>query len=389
MSASTELLTPAGAAAIAAATAEKDPSSLGAADRLRRSFPPELSAEALNLVALRRRAGGKFPRADEMFLTSDGLQQATRPRVAAWRARQFSDAGVTEVWDLGCGLGADAMAFQTAGITARGVEADARTAAYATANLALVEGPPVVNALAEEVTVPEAAGVFLDPARRTDRGRTWRVEDFTPPWSLVTEYLASDRYCCVKLGPGLPKEFIPDGVNAAWVSEHGDVVEASLWNREPEGVRAVVFPRGEGEPIVVVGAARASERRELPTAAVGQWVIEPDNAVIRAGLVTEFAPEHDMWLLDPHLAYLSSDEELPPTPLADVFRVRDVIAPDVKTLRAYVRSMRIGTLEIKVRGLEVDPAKLRRDLKPSGPGRATILLSRSPQGALAIVADRI
>ena len=31
--------------------------------------------------------------------------------------------------------------------------------------------------------------VFCDPARRTDRGRSWRVEDLSPGWSFVLDLL--------------------------------------------------------------------------------------------------------------------------------------------------------------------------------------------------------
>ncbi len=379
-----DILSEQGLRAIEVAEAEADPASLGAAERLRRSFPPELAAQALTQVALRRRAAGKFPRAAEMFLTSDGLQQATRPRVAAWRARLFAEAGMEEVWDLGCGLGADAMAFQEAGIRGQGVEADATTAAFATVNLALVGGPPVIHARAEDVAVPLGAGIFLDPARRTARGRTWDVADFTPPWSLVEGYLEGGRFCCVKLGPGLPKELIPDGVAAIWVSEGGEVVEASLWNRLEAGPAAVVFPRAGGEPEVL---RAGTVPRELPVADIGRYILEPDNAVIRAGLVTEVVPE-GAWLLDPHIAYLSCDG-LPQSTLVDVFEVQDVLPHDIKVLRAHVRQHGIGTLEIKCRGVDVDPATLRRALRPRGGHSATLILSRTPKGAVAVVAHRV
>lgn len=381
-----EILGERGRAALAAASAEADPTSLAAAERLRREFPPDLAAAALTQVALRRRADGKFPRAAEMFLTVDGLQQATRPRVAAWRAGVFREAGVQAVWDLGCGLGADSMAFQQAGVEAQGVEADEATAAFATANLALVGGAPVRHARAEDVEVPPGAGVFLDPARRTARGRSWDVADFTPPWALVERYLASEHFCCVKLGPGLPKGLIPPGVAATVVSEHGDAVEVSLWNRLSPGMAAVVFPRGPGEPLVL---RRDPAAPDLTVGDVGRFVVEPDNAVIRAGLIAEVARGHDMWLLAPGIAYLSCDEPPPTTPLADAFVVRRVLPFDQAALRALVREERIGTLEIKCRGVDVDPARLRRALRPAGPGHATIIVARRPGGTVAILADRV
>ena len=234
-----DILSEQGRQALAAASREVDPGSLGAAGRMRKQFSPELAAAALTQVALRRRATTKLPRAGEMVFTSPGLEQATRYEVAVWRAQQFRAAGVDQVFDLGCGIGADSMAFLEAGLEVHAVEADPDTAALATENLALLDGRPVVVARAEDVDVPDGAGVFLDPARRTDQGRTWRVEDFSPPWSLALHHLRRDGFCCVKMGPGLPKELIPDGVRATWVSHHGDVVEASLWNGQGRSRAAV------------------------------------------------------------------------------------------------------------------------------------------------------
>lgn len=378
-----DILSETGRAALAAASLETDPGSLGAANRMRKQFSPDLSAAALTQIALRRKATAKLPRAEEMFLTSDGLEQATRHQVAAWRAHEFRQAGVHEVFDLGCGIGADSMAFLDAGLAVHAVEADADTAALATANLALLGGGPARVARAEDVVVPEGAGVFLDPARRSDRGRTWRVEDFSPPWSLVLHHLARDGFCCVKLGPGLPKELIPDGVRATWVSHHGHVVEASLWNDAGPSRAAVVFPRGGGDPIELA----VEEPRELTVRAPGRFIIEPDNAVIRAGLVTEIAPEHDLWLLHEQIAYLSSDSPTM-TPLGDCFEVTTVLPYDLGAMRSHVKQQGIGTLEIKCRGIDTDPATLRRTLKPKGSTSATLILLRTPRGALAVFARR-
>ncbi len=379
-----EILTELGRAALVAASRETDPGSLGAAGRMRKEFSPELAAAALSQVALRRKASPKFPRAAEMVFTSAGLEQATRHPVSVWRAQQFVAAGVSEVFDLGCGIGADAMAFLEAGMSVHAVEADPDTAALATANLSLLGGSTVQVGNAEDVPVPDGAGVFLDPARRTDRGRTWRVEDFSPPWSLVQQHLSSPRFTCVKMGPGLPKELIPDGVRASWVSHRGDVVEASLWNGPGPSRAAIVFPRDGSEPVEL----STDQLRMLSVGPLGRFIIEPDNAVIRAGLVTEIAPESDIWLLHDQIAYLSSDEPVV-SPLADCFEVTAVLPYDPRAIRAHIRHEEIGTLEIKCRGIDVDPAALRRTLKPKGPRSATLLLLRTPDGAVAAIAHRV
>ncbi len=359
---------------------EPDPTSLAAGERLRRSFPADDVAWALSQVALRRQGAAKLERAADMLFTRAGLEQATRTPVARWRAARFAAAGVTEVWDLGCGIGADAMAFAEAGLRVVGVEADEATAEIARHNLSLVGGGEVRVGYAEAADVPTGAAVFLDPARRTERGRTWNVADFTPPWGFVTDQLASDRFVAVKLGPGVPRELIPGGVEASWVSDHGDTVEACLWNAGA-GTRAVVLPAG-------AELTEPEEPRTLDVRSVGGYLLEPDGAVIRAGLLAEIAPASDLWLLDAHTAYLGADRPIA-TPYATCFAVREVLDYDVRTMKAWVRGNRIGTLEIKKRGLDIDPAQLRTRLKPKGPGVATLILARTLDGARAIVAERL
>ena len=168
------LVGPQAAEALVASAAEGDPASLAAAERMRRVLPPDRAALVLAQEALRRRAATKFgPLATALFFTADGLEQATRPRVAAWRAQRFVAAGVRRVIDLGCGLGADALALLAAGLQVVAVEADEATAVLARANLGIdvVVGDAVE--LLDDLAGPDAA-VFCDPARRTSSGRSSR-----------------------------------------------------------------------------------------------------------------------------------------------------------------------------------------------------------------------
>ena len=180
-----------GAAAMCAASAEADPDSLSAASRLRSRFGPELAAATLAQTSLRRRAQAKFgAEAAQIWFTTDGLEQASRPEVAAWRAARLAAAGVRRVIDFGCGIGADARAFLAAGMTVTAVELDPQTAALAAANLPGAEvlvGDATQLAPGLLAAADATTAVFVDPARRTDRGRSWRVADFNPAWPFVLE----------------------------------------------------------------------------------------------------------------------------------------------------------------------------------------------------------
>lgn len=371
--------------------AEPDPDGLAAASRLRTAYGPEQAAAALHQASLRRRAGAKFGAdAATMFLTRDGLEQATRPAVADHHAARFVAAGATRVVDLGCGIGADALAFVRAGLEVVAVERDPDTAAVARANL----GPTavVVCADAEEVAADLLApgvAAFCDPARRGDRGRLWQVSDFTPGWDFVLGLLGGDRVAGVKLGPALPHSLVPPAVEAEWVTARSETVEVALWAGQgaaPGVDAALLLPDDR------LAVPRPTAEHPLPTVpvgAVGRYLYEPDGAVIRARGIAALARQlGGAWLLDPQIAYLSA-EALVRTPFATAFEVLEVLPYDRKSLRRWLREHEVGTLEIKKRGLEVDPADLRRRLGSHGRASATLILSRTPTGAVALLARRV
>lgn len=374
--------------ALAAAMAEPDPDSLGAASRLRAICPPDRAAAVLDQASLRRRARAKMgPDADRLFWTAHGLEQATRPAVAGRRAARFVTLGAREVVDLGCGCGSDALAFVRAGLAVTAVDADPVTAVLAEANL----GTPRVLCGDAEALAPallaDAPAVFCDPSRRTAAGRTWRVEDFTPSWGFVTGLLDGSRVACAKLGPGLPHALIPDAVEAEWVSVQGDLVEAALWagpGTTPGRRRAVVHSASTG----VHELTRDAALPQPPVEPVGEYVYEPDPAVIRAGLIPAVAESLKAWRLHDGVAYLTADAHAD-TPFATAFRVEESLPYAEKALRAWVRDRHIGVLEIKKRGIDVDPAALRKRLRPQGPNQATLILTPTPKGAIALVVSRL
>lgn len=192
----------------------------------------------LTQADLRARAVPRLgPDARGMLFTRDGLEQATRPVVAALHAQRMAAAGARTVADLGCGLGLDARAFADAGLGVVAVERDAVVAAAAEVNLTDRPGARVVHGdavpWAREHVPAQADAVWLDPARRQVGGggsaRVFDPEAFSPPLSVVEELAATGVPVGVKLGPGLPHEAVPAGAEAEWVSVDGDVVEAALW----------------------------------------------------------------------------------------------------------------------------------------------------------------
>ena len=61
----------------------------------------------------------------------------------------------------------------------------------------------------------------------------------------------------------------------------------------------------------------------------------------------------------------------------------------VKVLRRELSARGIGSLEIKKRGVDIDPAQFRTRLGLRGPGSATLVLTRLAGARVAILAERV
>jgi SAM-dependent methyltransferase len=371
------LLTPAGQALLARATAvyadqAADPLRTAAALRRDATVTADRAAAALTQVRLRDRGEAKFgDLAARMYFTPEGLEQATRLRVAAHRAGRLAAAAPSSVLDAGCGIGGDLVALARAGLTVAGVDRDPLRVEVARANLeALGLGGAVQEASVEDLDLAGFGVVFADPARRTAAGRVFDVEGWSPPWPFVLRLL--DRPACVKLAPGIPHHVVPDGVEAEFVSDRGEVKEAVLWSSYLATARrrATVIRSG--------GLATLTEEDdpgEPNVRAVGRFLYEPDGAVVRAGLVTAVAAGVDGGLLDEHIAYVTSDAAFS-TPFARGYEVVEELPFKEKALKAALRERGVGRLTIKKRGVDVVPEELRRRLALAGPEEATVVLTR-------------
>jgi hypothetical protein len=383
-------------------------------EQLRRNWPADLVAAALTQADLRARAGAKFGDAARwMFFTPDGLEQSSRAPVAAHRAARFAAAlpseGPGPILDLCCGIGGDLLALARAasgsapgsatgsalgsgsgGRAIVGVDRDPATARIAELNLAAAGATAqVLCADVTDLDLGGAAAAFIDPARRSSGRRTFDPSAYSPSLSFVSAVAAAVPLCAAKVAPGIPHDALPDGVEAEWVSWRGELKEAALWFGPFAGTarRATLLPSG---------ATLTDE--DLPPGAVpgsgaliggiGAALYEPDPAVIRSGLVAAMAAGLPGGrLLDPHIAYIAADL-IVPSPFGACFVVEDVLPYSVRRLKQALRARQVGTVEIKVRGLGIDPAVLRKELQPRGDASCTVLLARLDTGPIAILAQR-
>jgi hypothetical protein len=378
-----------GAAVLARIPGYDGERALATAAALRRDgVDADLAAAALTQARLRARARGKLgDAAARLWFTPDGLEQATRPGVAAGHAERFARAAVERVADLCCGIGGDLVPLAGAARSgAVGVDRDPLTAAVAAANAAVLGAGERVEVRCEDVAVTDLAGVdgvFVDPARRGGGRRALDPGSWSPPFSFVLDVAARVPATGAKLAPGVPHGVLPVDAEAEWVSDRGDVVECALWcGPLATGVRrrATLLPSGA----TLTGDGT---RRGVP-GPVGRYLVEPDGAVIRAGLVAEAADLVGGRLLDPTIAYLTCQHR-PSTPFGTAYEVTDVLPFGLKRLRTLLRDRGVGRLTVKKRGTAVQPEALRARLRLRGDAEATIVLTRIAGRQSVLLVERL
>ncbi|WP_055475924.1 class I SAM-dependent methyltransferase [Gordonia sp. HS-NH1] len=344
-------------------------------------------AALIETVRCRRRARSKLRDADGLLLTDDAGQQATASVVAAHRAAEVAGRFPgSVVHDLTCSIGAELRELvRVSGI--RGVigsDIDRVRLAMARANV-----PDATLLIADALTPTSTADVLLaDPARRSDAGRTFRLDQLTPPlFELLTTY--PGRLMIVKCAPGLDHQMLRnrfgfDG-EVQVTSLDGGVREACLWSGpgvEPGRRATVLRTRPDGTVAEVEITDREDD--DVPAGEVGEWIVDPDGAIVRAGLVRHYAHRFGLWQLDLQIAYLTGTS-VPEG--ARGFRVIEQTGVTEKSLRKALAALDCGPLEILVRGLDVDPDRLRKKLKPKGSRSLSVVLTRIGRKGVAFICE--
>jgi THUMP domain-like len=330
------------------------------------------AAVLVETTLLRRRAIDKLGDVSGWLFTDEALQQATAAPVAAHRARRLAAAGAL-VHDATCSIGTEVAALCEAGVDAVGSDIDPVRLAMAAHNL----GPDAGLCRADALhPVTRDAVVVVDPARRAGGRRRFNIDDYQPGLrQLIDTYRHRDF--AVKCSPGMDFDQVRrlgfDG-EIEVTSYRGSVREACLWSPglAQRGVRRRASVLDRGEQIT------DADPDDCPVRPAGRWIVDPDGAVVRAGLVRHYGARHGLWQLDPDIAYLSGDR-LP----SDVrgFEVLEQLVLDERRLRQALTALDCGTLEVLVRGVRVDPDALRRRMRLRGSRSLSVVVTRIGSGA--------
>src|SRR5215472_2138159 len=335
---------------------------LAVAEALRREYPASLAAVAMAQHELRLAARAKFSRAMEMLFTRGGYEQSSSETIARYRAGRFGAA--RRVADLCCGIGGDLITLASAPSReiVLAVDRDEVHARLAMHN-AVVYGVSyrVATCVADvrDIRLTGIDAVFIDPARRAG-SRRFRAGVSEPPLGWCFDLAGRVPAVCVKAAPGLPAELVPPGWEAEFIADGRDLKEAVLWSpalATAPWARSAGAPRPAGPrraTILPAGDSLVAHPGDpVPVGEPGEYLLDPNPAVTRAGLVEDLARTLGAWKFDPQIAFLAMDKEIE-TPFARTLRVIDSAPWNEKQLAARLRGLGVGAADIRRRGLAGD-----------------------------------
>ncbi len=327
------------------------------------------AAALVETTLLRRKAGAKFADPSGWLFTDEALQQATAEPVALHRARRLAGG---RVHDATCSVGTELAALRNSAGRTLGSDVDPVRLAMARHNVADVD---LCRADALRPVTRDTV-VLVDPARRSGGRRRFDPRDYTPALDLLLQVYRG-RDLVVKCAPGIDFDAVSrlgfEG-EIEVTSLAGSVREACLWSAglAGDGVtrRATILDRSE--------ELTDAEPDDCAVAPAGRWIVDPDGAVVRAGLVRHYAARHGLWQLDRDIAYLSGDR-LPDGVRG--FEVLEELGYSERRLRQALSARDVDAVEILVRGVDVDPDAVRSRLRLRGSLQLSVVIARIGSGA--------
>lgn len=351
---------------------------------LRRHTTTERAAALYEIASARAHAPQKFSDGATLWFTRTALEQASHQRISQHRVSQLT--GVTCIADICCGCGGDLFALASVA-PCIAVDTDATRLALAHANMQqrqLHDRVTFVQADATTYTIPDHVDmVFFDPGRRANGKRLLHHDDYQPPLALANGWRRPGRVVAIKCAPGLDYDQLPFAPPYAieCVSLNGELRETVVWLDAPFAWhhRATIL-----DDTQVWQLDDTATHPPIACTPPTTYLYEPDSAIIRAGLVQPLAHHLGATMLDPHIAYLTSNHYRA-TPLARCWRVVHHLPFSERAIAQALRQYGAGAVTVKKRGSPVDSDALAKRLSRSNGVPFVVVLTRVAGAHTAIV----
>lgn len=379
---------------------------VAAVTKLRKLTNADIAGAMCEIVEARRRAVKKFPALwSQLYLDQDVLEQASDPAAARYHASRFVDAGIKAVVDICAGAGSDALAFAEAGLHVIAVEIDPARALFIEENIkAAGYSERVIVHYADALEtdyaaltagLPHPVAAWIDPSRRSLKGRVVNPDDYLPPLSIIEKIKAEGVVIIgAKVASAVEHDLaVQLGAHLEFLSVDRECKEGLLW--WGQAGKLSLAHRGEVTATIIddeathtIAGSDYIPSMETRPIGAGGYIYEPDPAVIRAHLIGVLAEMLNAFCIDPQIAYITATE-YQPTPFARGYRILDRFPYHLRNLQRALKERRIGRVVIKKRGFPEEPEQVRKQLKLNGTNEITVILTRCGVQLQAILCEPV
>jgi hypothetical protein len=356
--------------------------------------------------------GAPIREGESWWVNRRAIQQSTTWQVAKFKASWFGEQPVA---DICCGIGGDLIALARRGPTT-GIDASESVLSFTAANLITANVTANLRCLdvmdSEPIDVVSGSNwVHIDPDRRVDNQRHVQPDAWLPTWERTEALLGQVEGGLVKMAPATTLDSaIGEACHLMWISSGGSVREqTAVWGNLPTppattnnnvawqtGGRTAVVLKHDTAQCYSAEPGDWTDPASIASSAQN-WMIDPDGAIRAAGLTDHFARSYQAQTLGGPSGFLTADWHEPendPTSLQNACRhlamvapIRDRLSCDDRALRRYFRKAKAYPEIIKVRSVDIDPAKLGKKLRECGPTPLALWIGRNGKKTYAVVTE--
>lgn len=340
------------------------------------------SAELITLLKLRYKAVAKFRRANSMFFTTEGLEQAGEEKISQYIAQRFLRAlpSQTKIADLTCGIGGNTISLaQHFKVLAIDCDAIHIECAKHNTNIYSVNENIEFRLGRSEDNIMPANGFFIDPQRlRAGQTKTRSLLNSSPNvFKILPQILKQTENICIKISPAFDyKEIkeLPLEPEIEVISEKNTNKAALLWFGKFKSCnrRATIFL--DDEIVSFIDEPPTKEIAIIPYPL--KYIYEPDKAIIKAHLIDEIAEKYDLQKINPMIGLLTSENYIQDT--RELFRIFEVIETQkfsLKNLKKLLSKKKINRAHIMPKRFPENPDLIRSKLKLKEGGEYAIILT--------------
>ena len=391
---------------------ENQVNALRIAKKLRKQISPERSALVMEQAQLRIRGKKKFSHPENMFFTRRGLEQSSGKLIAQYKAMRF--AGLKSVADICCGIGGDLIGLgkrgsrksscngaddpldkaDLDGLRTIGVDSDELTSLFAKCNLEASGLDSELNSVEqldfEKFDLSSIEGIHIDPDRRKG-DRTVHGNRFSPSLSAIFERVSKNCSLAIKVAPATPvADYFPEKIHREWIGDHRECKQQILWwgpFSDKPGFRTATYIGRNGRVSQISSSEAELEQPVQLHDSIHEFLYEPHSAVLAAGMTDVLARRYNLRRFTSQIPYLTGDRFVD-DPLLSCFQVLQILPMSLRKTVKFLKSLEVGQVEVKKRGIEYVTAEEYGRMKIEGPNKATVILTRLGGTRIVIVAKR-